>query len=124
MPMTGQGACGNVDHAALLPRAKPSILTKLVIFDRRHERIAFAAGFSSGADFDRVADRDLRFDRPVHRDLAGQVFLEALDRLDDARLGAPVGDVVRWIVIELLREVGVFEQSPAPRLLRLRRGRP
>ena len=60
-----------------------------LIFDRGHERVAFAAGFAAGADFDRVADGDLGFDRAVHGDLAGQIFLEPLDRFDDPALEAP-----------------------------------
>ena len=120
-PITGQGAM--VMRLRLPPAANAQHRAQLG-FDRGHERVALAAGFAAGADFDRVADRDLGFDRPMHGDLAGQVFLEPLDRLDDPALGRAFGDVVGRVVVELLGQVGVFQQPPAPGLFRFGRARP
>ena len=81
--------------------------------------VGLAARFAFGADVERVADGDRHVDRPVHRDVADQVFLEPLDRLDQPAGRGAIDDVIGRIVIQLLREVGVFEQRPATRLFRV-----
>src|SRR5262249_8696245 len=70
--------------------------------DRGHEGVAFASCFTSGADFDGIADRNPGLDRTVHGDLAAEVFLEAFDGLDHPCFGCALGHVVRRIVIKLL----------------------